>query len=188
MQALLRLAEAIDRLNRWIGRFAAWLILAMVLVAAFNSVARYVGRGLGADLASNTYVELQWYLFSLVFLFGAPYALAVGAHVRVDVLYGRLSERARAWIDLAGGVLLLLPFCVFSVWIARDFVVQSWQVWEESSDPGGLPRWPLKTAVPIAFALLGLQGVSEIVKRVAFLRGHDPSELGFESGGAEGGG
>ncbi len=189
MHALLRFSALVDRLNRGLGRWVAWLTLVMVLTGAFNAVARYLGRFVGANLTSNTFVELQWYLFSLVFLLGAPHALQVGAHVRVDVLYGRLSERGKAWIDIVGGVLFLLPFCVFGAWMAKDFVLQSWRVWEVSSDPGGLPRWPLKTVVPIAFALLGLQGVSEIVKRVAFLRGHDPLVLGLreETDGAEGG-
>ena len=122
--------------------------------------------------------------FSLVFLFGAPHALRVGAHVRVDVIYGGHPPRVRAWIDLLGGLLLLIPFSFVTVWLCRDFVRDSWLQREVSSDPGGLPRWPLKAVVPPAFLLLALQGASEVVKRVALLRGvvdgtaREPTEPG----------
>lgn len=180
MSALLRLARGIDTLNRAVGRWAAWLSLAMVLMGAFNAVARYFDRAVGGGLSSNAWVEGQWYLFSLVFLLGAPHALRAGAHVRVDVFYGRLPERARHWIDLAGGILFTIPFCVFAIWIAWPAVHESWLIREGSPDPGGLPRWPIKAVLPVAFALLLAQAVSETLKRAAVLAGRSPDEVGLK--------
>ncbi|MCP3917878.1 MAG: TRAP transporter small permease subunit [bacterium] len=180
MTPWLTLARRIDAFNRRLGRLAGWLAFAMVLVGAFNAVARFLGRYVGRDLSSNAYIELQWYLFSLVFLLGAPYALRAGAHVRVDVLYGRLSARAKAWIDLLGGALLLVPFCVLGVAFSIPSVRESWAVREISPDPGGLARYPIRTVVPIAFLLLLLQGLSEIIKNAALLRGHDARAIGLE--------
>jgi TRAP-type mannitol/chloroaromatic compound transport system permease small subunit len=181
MQALLRISGGIDRLNRGLSRAVAWLLLVMVVVGAYNAVARYLERDLGLRLSSNALLELQWYLFGLAFLLGAPHALRRGDHVRVDVIYGGLPARGRLWIDLLGGILFLIPFCAFAVWISRGFVVDSWVGREMSNDPGGLPRWPLKPFIPLAFALLGLQGLSEVVKRIAVLRGlATAAELGLD--------
>ena len=174
MRPLLRLAHAIDRLTAAVGQVTFWLLLAMVGLGALTAVLRYVGRPLGASLVSNGMLEGQWYLFGAVFLLGAAYALQENAHVRVDVLYGRLSERGRAWIDLLGGVLFLLPFCVLMLWATLPAVEASWALREGSPDPGGLPRYPVKALVPVAFALLLVQGVSEIIKAVARLRGEAP--------------
>ncbi len=180
MRAALRLSRLIDALNRQIARVMGWALFAMVLVGAYNAIARSLEKELGLALSSNAYIEAQWYLFSLVFLLGAPYALRSNAHVRVDVLYGEHPERGKAWTDLLGGVLFLIPFCAFAIWISWDFVSNSIEVRELSPDPGGLPRWPLKLVVPIAFGLLGLQGISEVVKRVALLRGMSAEEIGLE--------
>jgi TRAP-type mannitol/chloroaromatic compound transport system permease small subunit len=179
MPALLRLARGIDAVNRAVGRCAAWLSLAMVLMGVFNALARHFDRAVGGGLSSNAYVEGQWYLFSLVFLLGAPHALRAGAHVRVDVLYGRLPERARHWIDLLGGLLFTIPFCVFVLWISWPSVHESWVIREGSSDPGGLPRWPIKAVVPVAFALLLAQAASETLKRGAVLAGRGADEVGL---------
>ncbi len=168
---LLPLSRGIDRLTSAIGAAVTWLTLLMVLIGAFNATVRYASRFTGVNLSSNTFIELQWYLFSAVFLLGAAATLRRDRHVRVDVLFGRLGDRARAGIDIAGGLLFLLPFCVFGVWTSIPMVVDSWAVWEASPDPGGLPRWPIKTLIPVAFALLGLQGISEIIRRIAALRG-----------------
>ena len=184
MDALLSAARAIDALNARIGRGAAWLTLLMVLLGAGNALARYSDRYTDLGLTSNAWIEGQWYLFSLVFLFGAPWALATGAHVRVDVLYGRLGARARAWIDLVGGVVFLLPFCVFALVVSWPTIAESVAIREVSPDPGGLPRWPLKASVLVAFGLLLLQGLSEVVKRVALLRGYAPEQIGLEPEGA----
>lgn len=173
MPSLRRLSERIDRLNAAIGRAVAWGVLAMVALGAYNAVARYVGRSVGVNLSSNAFIELQWYLFSLVFLLGAAWVLQQDRHVRVDVLYGRVSPRTQAWIDAIGTVFFLIPFCVFAIWISWPSIANSWKILESSSDPGGLPRYPIKSVILIGFALLALQGGSQLVKAVERLRGGD---------------
>jgi TRAP-type mannitol/chloroaromatic compound transport system permease small subunit len=180
MQDLLRLSLSIDRLSRGIARVVAWMTLAMVLVGAYNAVARYVERDLGLSLSSNAYLELQWYLFSLVFLLGAPYTLRAGGHVRVDVLFGGHSQRTKAWIDLAGTLLFLLPFCCMATWFSWEYAAISWRESEVSSDPGGLLRYPLKAVIPLAFILVGAQGISEAIKRLGILRGLSAEEVGLD--------
>lgn len=171
MNPWFRFVRAVDRLNDAIGHAIAWLTLAMVLLAAGNAVARYLGRSIGWNLSSNAYLELQWYLFSAVFMLGAAYALRRGAHVRVDVFYSRLSVRGKAWIDLLGTLLLLLPFCLLMLWLSWPSVRGSWAIRETSPDPGGLVRYPIKSLILVCFALLVLQGVAEVVRQVAILRG-----------------
>jgi TRAP-type mannitol/chloroaromatic compound transport system permease small subunit len=183
MSLLLSIAARIDATNRSVARATGWLLLLMVLVGAYNAVARYLERDAGLQLSSNALAELQWYLFGLAFLLGAPYALKKGAHVRVDVLYGGLNERAQHHIDLWGTLLFLIPSCACAVWLSVDFVVASWLDNEWSNDPGGLPRWPVKPAIPAAFALLLLQGVSEAIKRWAVLSGAASAQaLGLRQG------
>lgn len=167
MQRLLRLARGIDRFSEWTGRLVYWLVLAMVLIGAYNALVRYVAP----ELSSNMYLELQWYLFALVFLLGAAYTLRHDAHVRVDVLYGRLSRKGRAWVNVLGTLLFLLPFCALMLWTSWPAVVNSWAVREVSPDPGGLPRYPIKTMILVGFAFLALQGVSLLIKEIAVLRG-----------------
>lgn len=154
----------IDRVDRRIGRFAGWLLLAMVLIGAWNALGRYFGRFLGLTLSSNALLELQWYLFSMVFLLAAADTLRRDRHVRVDVVYGRLGERGRAVIDFLGTVLFLIPFSLFMLVVSWPSVASSWQVREGSPDPGGLPRYPLKALVLVAFVLLLLQGSAEAVR------------------------
>ncbi|MGC6486812.1 MAG: TRAP transporter small permease subunit [Planctomycetota bacterium] len=186
MHRLLSLAARIDACNRWVARVVSWLLLVMVLVGAYNAVARYLERDAGLQLSSNALSELQWYLFGLAFLLGAPHALRTGAHVRVDVLYGGLSERTQHVIDLLGALLFLIPCCACAVWLSVDFVVDSWREGEWSNDPGGLPRYPVKPAIPLAFALLLLQGASEAIKRWAALRGvASAAELGLRGSDEE---
>lgn len=169
-EAALRLSRGIDRVTGGIGQAVAWLVVLMVAVGAFNALARYLGRYVGVNLSSNAYLELQWYLFSMVFLLGAAYVLRENAHVRVDVLWGRLPARGRAIVDLAGTLLLLVPFSAFVLWVSVPVVRSSWRVREGSPDPGGLARYPLKTLVIVCFALLLLQAVSELIKIVDRLR------------------
>ena len=180
--ALARLSRTVDRFNRRLGNLVTWLTLGMVLIGAFNSIARYLGRSVGANLSSNAWIELQWYLFSIVFLLGSAHALEQGAHVRVDVLYGRLPARARHWIDLLGSLLFLLPFTVFGLVISWPAVRNSWSVREVSPDPGGLPRYPIKAVILVAFALLMLQGISEAIKAAGRLRAGAPAEPGHPTG------
>ncbi len=178
MQLWLRVASWINRINDWIGRGVYWLTLAMVLLGAFNAVARYVDRYTGWSLSSNTYIELQWYFFSIVFLLGAAYTLRHDGHVRVDVFYGRLSARGKAWINLFGTLVFLFPFCILMLVMSWPFVTNSWAVMEMSPDPGGLPRYPIKSIIPVAFALLILQGISMVIQQVAVLRDPSNSDAG----------
>lgn len=165
------LARGVDRLNRGLGRLAGWLVLAMVLLGAFNAIARYLGRFVGVNLSSNAYLELQWYLFSLVFLLGGAYTLLKDDHVRVDVLYGRLSARGRMLVDLAGTLVLLVPFALFVLWVSWPAVRNSWAVLEGSPDPGGLPRYPIRTMILVGFALLLLHGLGRLPRSFAEWRG-----------------
>ncbi len=173
MKTLLRLSGLIDALNERVGRLTYWLILVMVLVSAGNASVRYA-----FDRSSNAWLEIQWYLFSAVFLLGAGYTLLHNQHVRIDVISGRLSKRARAWIDVLGTLFFLLPMAIAIMWMSWPVFVQSYQLHEESSNAGGLIVWPARLMVPVGFVLLVLQGISELIKRVAFLRGliPDPSE------------
>ena len=171
MKNLLRVSSAIDRLNEWIGKNVAWLGLAAVLVCTGNAVARYA-----FDTASNAWLELQWYFNAAVWLLVAGYTLKRNEHVRIDVVNGRLPARVQAWIDIFGGALMLLPAVAIIAWYSWPSLVNSWHIHEYSSDPGGLIRWPVRLLIPVAFTLLGLQGISEIIKRVAFLRGALPAE------------
>lgn len=172
----LRVADWIDRLSDRIGRVTSWLALIMVLVGAFNAIFRYLGRFLGVQLGSNSWLELQWYLFSLLFLLGGAYALRHDAHVRVDVLFARLSDRGRAWINIVGTVVLLLPFTVFMLIVSWPTVRNSWGIREMSSDPGGLPRYPLKTFLLVCFALLLLQAIAELIRETVALRTGRPTD------------
>lgn len=177
MNALLGLAGRIDACTRLLARFAGALIVALILVGAFNAILRTVDAEFGTGLSSNRWLELQWYLFSVAFLLGGPWALSVGAHVRVDVLHERFPRKVAAWIDLLGTLFLLIPFCLFVLWACWDAVLDSWRVLEVSNDPDGLPRYPIRTVPLIAFVLMLLQALAEVVKRVAFLRGLGGEEL-----------
>ena len=167
---LARFVTWTDRLNTRLGVAVSWLTLAMVAVGAYNAVVRYLGRFTGWNLSSNAYLELQWYMFSLVFLLGAAYALLTGAHVRVDVIFSRLPERWRRRIDLWGSLLFLVPFAVFGLVMSWPAVRNSCAVLEVSSDPGGLPRYPIKSVLLVAFTLLALQGLAEAARNWLRLR------------------
>ncbi|MFA5914872.1 MAG: TRAP transporter small permease subunit [Burkholderiales bacterium] len=181
MKALLKLSNLIDALNEQVGRLTYWLILVMVLVSAGNASVRYI-----FDRSSNAWLEIQWYLFSAVFLLGAGYTLLQNQHVRIDVVTGRLSKRARAWIDVFGTLFFLLPMAIAIMWMSWPVFVQSWELHEGSSNAGGLIVWPARLMVPVGFFLLILQGFSELIKRIAFLRGMipDPTEK-FQGPSAE---
>ena len=170
-----RVTQAIDRFNDRIGSAIQWLALVLVLVGAFNALARYAERYTSVSLSSNAYLDLQWYLFSLIFLLGAAYGLKQDYHVRVDVIYSRIGQRSRAWIDLLGTVFFLIPLSLVMLWVSWPPVLRSWSILEASSDPGGLPRYPIKTVILVSFALLLLQAVSQAVKNVGILRGGEAS-------------
>lgn len=173
MPFLLKLSRWIDRLSEGLGWITLGITLVMVAVGAYNAISRYLGQFIGINLSSNLYIEVQWYLFSLVFLLGAAYVLKRGEHVRVDVLYGRLSRRRKAWVDFFGSLLLLLPLCGVIVFYSFPSVLNSWKIKETSSDPGGLARYPLKAMLLVAFTLLALQGISEAIKQFAIISGYD---------------
>ncbi|ETN87731.1 TRAP transporter small permease subunit [Thermus sp. NMX2.A1] len=167
MRFLLGLSQAIDVLTEAIGRLTVWLVLLVALLSAGNAIMRY-----GFSYSSNAYLEAQWYLFSLIFLLGGAYALKRNAHVRIDLVSGRFSKRTQAWIDVVGTVLFLLPMAVGVIYLSWPWAMNSFLGKEMSPDVGGLPRWPIKLALPLGFALLTLQGISELIKRIAYLTGH----------------
>ena len=167
----------VNRMTGGMGRVISWMVMLMVAISAFNAIARYVGRWIGINLSSNLYLELQWYLFSLIFLLGAGYALKENAHVRVDVIYGRLQARSRALINVIGSVLMMIPFCLFVLFVSWPSIRNSWVVREGSPDPSGLPRYPIKAVIIVAFVLLLAQGVAELIKDIRVMRsGADEDE------------
>jgi TRAP-type mannitol/chloroaromatic compound transport system permease small subunit len=163
--ALLKASRIIDAINDRFGTLAVYLVLFATLISAGNAASRHF-----FNLSSNAWLEVQWYMFAGIVLLGAPYVLKVNGHVRVDVLYGAMPERTRIWIDLAGSVLFLLPMCVILIYFTWPWFVESWILNEASSNAGGLIRWPVKLMLPVGFSLLALQGISEIIKRIAALR------------------
>lgn len=176
MNALLQWSRWVDALNRTIGKMTIWLVLVTTLISAGNAIVRKA-----FDSSSNALLEIQWYLFAAVFLLGAGYGLLNNAHVRIDFLASRLSARTRNWIDVGGIVLTLIPFCVLSIALSWPMFMQAFVSGEMSSNAGGLIRWPVYLLIPVGFALLLLQSLSELVKRVAFLRGQGPDTLAHEA-------
>ncbi|MBK6971556.1 MAG: TRAP transporter small permease subunit [Sterolibacteriaceae bacterium] len=172
MNLLLRLSRAIDALNRRVGRGVLWLVLVAVLISAINAVTRKL-----FNLSSNAFLELQWYLFSAIFLLGAGYTLLHNEHVRIDVISARLSPRTRAAIDIVGTLFFLLPMALIILKLSWPLFVDAFWSGEVSSNAGGLTRWPVKLLIPAGFALLALQGISELIKRAAFLAGRAPDPL-----------
>jgi len=177
MHYFLRYADAIDRFQDRIGKALYWLTLLMVVIGAYNAIVRYLDKYTGMTLSSNTYLELQWYLFAILFLLGTAYTLRHDAHVRVDILYTRLGPKGKAWINLLGTILFLFPFSILMLWVSWPAVANSWAVLEASPDPGGLPRYPIKTVIPIAFLLVVVQGISMTIRAAAVLRGADPAPM-----------
>ena len=177
MKALLSLSHAIDKLNERIGLTVSWLVLAAVLISAANAVVRK-----GFNVSSNAFLEIQWYLFSVVFLFCAGYTLLRNQHVRIDVIAGRLSPPAQAWIDILGTLFFLLPMSVTIMWLSWPVFIEAYQRHEVSTNAGGLIIWPARLLVPIGFFLLVIQGISELIKRIAFLKGliPDPAQKQHE--------
>ncbi|NES01666.1 MAG: TRAP transporter small permease subunit [Okeania sp. SIO2F4] len=164
MQILLSLSRMIDRLNELIGRLTYWLVILMVLVGVWNVIGRYLGRSIGQNLTSNAFIEIQWYIFDLVFLLGGAYSLKHNEHVRVDIFYTNWSPKRKALVNLIGTILFLIPFSIIVVIVSWGAVVNSWAILETSPDPGGLPRYPIKTMIIVSFVLLFLQGISEAIK------------------------
>ena len=169
MSALLALSRAIDEITRRIFRVVMWLILIVTLISAGNAVIRYL-----LNMSSNSWLELQWYLFSAIFLFAAPHTLQQNEMVRIDVIAGRLSKRTQAWIDVLGTLFFLLPVSLLILYLSWPVFMQALQRGEMSTNAGGLIIWPARLLVPIGFFLLTMQGVSQLIKYAAFLTGHGP--------------
>lgn len=172
-----RFIRAVDTLSDRTGILTFWLLLVMILVAVVNTMTRYVDRWVEAHLGSNAYIEFQWYLFGAIFLLGGAHTLRRDAHVRVDVLYDRLGWRARAWINLLGHVFFLLPVCLLVIWMCWGPVLASWREAEMSPDPGGLPRYWIKSVIPLGFGLLALQAVAEVARGIQSLRRGAPEPI-----------
>lgn len=169
MNFLLALSRRIDWVTEKVGKSTGWLLLAAVLISAGNALIRKA-----FDVSSNAFLEAQWYLFGAVFMLGAGYVFLHDQHVRIDVVSSKISRRNQIWIDVVGIVLFLFPLCVFVVWTSLPSLQTAVMTQEVSANPGGLLRWPVYALVPIGFAFLGVQSMSELIKRVAFLTGHGP--------------
>lgn len=175
MKSLLALSRAIDAINDRLGRIAEICVVLAVVISAGNAMVRYA-----FDMSSNAWLEIQWYLFAAMVLLGASLTLRLNEHVRVDILYTQLSERGKEWLDLLGTLLFLLPSMLLIAWFAWPFFMQSWSIQESSMNAGGLIRWPVKILLPIGFVLIALQGISEIIKRAAALRGYVRYDTRYE--------
>ena len=173
MQFLLGVSRAIDAVNAAVGRAVYWLVLAAVLIRSGNAISRYA-----LNLSSNAWLEIQWYLFSAIFLLCAGYTLLRNEHVRIDVVAGRFSPRVQAWIDVFGTVFFLMPMALAFVYLSWPVFLRTFEQGEISTNAGGLILWPARLLVPIGFLLLAVQGISELIKRIAFLMGliPDPGE------------
>ena len=165
MQALLKISKAVDWLNSQVGKHVIWLILASTVISAVNATVRKA-----FNVSSNAYLEVQWYLFAASFLLASAYTLLNGEHVKIDVIYSRWSKRVQIWIDLLGFTFFLLPFCAAVLWFSIPFFLQGYRSNEVSPSAGGLILWPVYAMMPLGFFLLLLQGISELIKRVAFLQ------------------
>ena len=175
MRALLALTRVIDSVNEKLSWIADWLVFLSCLISAGNAFSRYA-----FSLSSNAWLEIQWYMFGAVVMLGASYTLKKNEHVRVDIVYSNISTRRQIWIDIVGGFLFLLPATVILAYLSWPVFHNSWVENEYSGNAGGLIRWPIKIFLPIGFTLLSLQGVSELIKRIAMLSGHMKADLHYE--------
>lgn len=172
MSGFLSLSRAIDAINTVFGKAVSWLLLAAILISAVNATTRKL-----FNLSSNAWLEAQWYLFSAAFLIAAAYTLLNNEHVKVDLLYGRMSRRAQIWIEVLGTIFALFPLCLITVYLSWPIVVAKFMSGEVSNNTGGLILWPAWAMIPVGFGLLALQGLSELIKRIAILRGDLPDSV-----------
>jgi TRAP-type mannitol/chloroaromatic compound transport system permease small subunit len=179
VNALLAFSRTVDRINEALGKATIWLILIVVLISAGNAAFRYA-----FDWSSNGLLEIQWYMFSAIFLLCAGYVLNKNEHIRIDVIAGRLSPRAQNWIDVFGILVFLLPMVIMTMAMSWTVFMNAWVSGETSPNPGGLVRWPVRLLLPVGFFFLLLQGLSELVKRIAFLTGRGPNPLEAKKGAA----
>jgi len=191
MRFLLKIVKVIDAFSEVLGKLSGILVLAVIAIGFYNVVVRYLGRFMETSLSSNVFIELQWYLYSLIFLLAFPYILKHNVNVRVDLLYARWPRRRQLWVDLLGTLFFLIPFCIVGIWVTYNPVMMSWGrlpgggwgTWEMSPDPSGLPRAPIKSMIIFAFATLLLQAIAQVVKYIAALRGNEEviEALGYEN-------
>ncbi len=172
MQGLLKFAALIDGINERVGKAATWLVLIVVVISSGNAVMRY-----GINWSSNGLLEIQWYMFSGIFLLCAGYVFLKNEHIRIDVVAGRFSARTQNWIDVFGILVFLLPMALLTMYLSWPVFMNAWHTGEGSPNPGGLIRWPVRLLMPVGFLLLTLQGFSELVKRLAFVTGNGPNPL-----------
>ncbi|MET0537859.1 MAG: TRAP transporter small permease subunit [Xanthobacteraceae bacterium] len=175
MEPLLKLSRAIDFINDRFGEVANWLVLLACLISAGNAMSRYA-----FSLSSNAWLEVQWYMFAGMVMLGAPHTLRLNEHVRVDLLFSSVSERTRIGIDILGIIFFLFPICIILMYFTWPWFVESWHIQEMSSNAGGLIRWPVKLVLPVGFALMALQGVSELIKRIEALIHHHRLQFEYE--------
>jgi TRAP-type mannitol/chloroaromatic compound transport system permease small subunit len=179
MRFLLKFTRIVDKISESAGLLATFLVLVTIAIGFYNVVARYIGREIGVTLSSNIFIEIQWYLFSLVFFLGFAYALKHSVNVRVDFYFSRFTPERKAWVDFIGHLLFLIPFCLIGIYVTVSPVLTSWGqlpngswgTWELSPDPNGLPRAPIKSMIIVAFVLLLLQAIAEVIKKGAIIRG-----------------
>ncbi|WP_416067111.1 TRAP transporter small permease subunit [Rhizobium sp. ZK1] len=172
MAGFLALSRAVDAINTFFGKAVSWLLLLAVLISAVNATTRKL-----FNLSSNAWLEAQWYLFSAAFLVAAAWTLMSNEHVKVDLVYGRLSRRVQLWIEVLGTILFLFPFCFITIYLSWPTVIEKFSTGEISNNTGGLILWPVWAMIPLGFGLLALQGVSELIKRIAILRGDLPDAI-----------
>lgn len=175
MRLLLGYCRFVDWINERFSKIADWMVLLSALVSAGNAGMRYA-----FNMSSNAWLEIQWYMFGVMFLLGASYTLRMNEHVRVDIIYGNLSERGKLWIDLLGGIFFLLPATTILCWMSWPMFVNSYEIHEMSNNAGGLLRWPIKLMLPVGFFLLTLQGLAEVIKRIAVLTGDYTLDVKYE--------
>lgn len=176
MNGLLALSRGIDRINETIGKSVAWLILVAIIVSAANATIRKV-----FNTSSNAWLELQWYLFGAAFMLASAYTLKQNEHIRIDIVYGAFSRRVQHWIDLLGHILFLMPIVLLMVWLLTPYTLQAIRSGEMSSNAGGLIIWPARAILLVGFVLLAFQGISEIIKKIAVMRGVIPDPTPFVS-------
>ena len=175
MAPLLAFSRFVDWINQNIGKVCDWLVLLAVLVSSVNAMMRY-----GFDISSNAWLEAQWYMYAAIVMLGASYTLKRNEHVRVDILYMMLSRRGQIKLDIAGIIVFMLPACILIGWLSWPMFLNAYTIGETSGNAGGLLRWPVKLLVPLGFLLLALQGISEIIKRIAALSGRTSLDANYE--------
>ncbi|NCO79642.1 MAG: TRAP transporter small permease subunit [Cyanobacteria bacterium] len=177
MNIAIKIAQIIDLITEWYGKIVYWLVLVMIGIGVWNVIGRYLGKIIGENLTSNSLIELQWYIFDLIFFLGAAYTLKKDNHVRVDIFYKDLPTKRKALINIIGVLFFLIPFCGVIIYFSWQYVFNSWQILEISPDDGGLPRYPIKTLIIISPILLIIQGISELIKNLVIFLNYSPEKI-----------